>query len=499
MSNQGAAGPIRHRLSELPERASLPAAELLATPAESGRAEAGPEVGLEQRAAALLGSLPRPAELSPAAMVRIRERLGTLGEPSGSRPWWQWAAASTVALGAATMAAILLPRLGGTGPANELAVRELRLPDSGVARLHTRPGSELMLGGPGALVVPATPTQPPQLLDGRLAVRAGGEDVVVAAAGRRITIPKGHVAEVVVHLSELVRVAAYIGDTRLLNRGQALIVHEGTTWTSAGERPLAVECRGLVTAALAGGAWPSAGPCGDGVSATAAAAVVVSALPAEREPAPAEPPTGLLHPVVRPAARAPKVSTVLVTTAAPVVAKTAGPATAASHGPSGLAEESRLLGVALHQLHQERDGGAALRSLDSYQQRFPKGLLTEEAQAARIDALLMLDHRSEALALLEQTQFQRLGRGGELRVVRAELRSSAGRCREALADFAAVLTSTAAPAPPPVAERALYGQASCYTQLADASRARAALEQYLTRFPTGRFAEAARRSLQALP
>ena len=41
-------------------------------------------------------------------------------------------------------------------------------------------------------------------------------------------------------------------------------------------------------------------------------------------------------------------------------------ADAAGAAESGLAAESRLLGVALHQLRQERDGNAALRSLELY-------------------------------------------------------------------------------------------------------------------------------------
>ena len=56
-----------------------------------------------------------------------------------------------------------------------------------------------------------------------------------------------------------------------------------------------------------------------------------------------------------------------------------------------------------------------------------KLVLKQQAQAARVDALLLLGRRSEALGLLEQTTFTRLPRGGELTVLRGELRAASGR------------------------------------------------------------------------
>ena len=504
MLNQKDMGPLRHRLSEPPQ-----------SPAPTDRwpgrdagapARENPLPGdhIARRAAELLGNLPRPEELSPAAQVRIRDRLAAADTKA---PRWPWAVAAT-ALGAAATAVFLLPRLSGGlfQSGDELLVRELRLPESGVARLRTAPGSEWFLVGPGSLSLPAEAApRVAQLKEGRLAVRADRSDVVVDAGSRRVTIPKGHLAEVVVHLGELVRVAAYVGDSRLGAGEHPLLVRAGTAWTREGERPLSAACRGLFIAALAGEPWPSAADCGDNPVELRAAAPVVTALPAEAGSAaarPADEPTAGARPTVRPAVRAarPSAGAVPVLAAgAPAAAPLGTGAAVADATESGLAAESRLLGVALHQLRQERDGNAALRSLELYQQRFPGGLLVEEAQAARLDALLLLDHRSEALKLLDQMQFQRLGRGGELRVVRAELRASAGRCREALGDFSAVLAATAAPPPPPVAERALYGRASCLAALSDSPGARAGLEQYLSQFPSGRFADAARRSLQNLP
>ena len=72
----------------------------------------------------------------------------------------------------------------------------------------------------------------------------------------------------------------------------------------------------------------------------------------------------------------------------------ASPLPEGGQGPSELALHDEVTRI-------KEEGAAALRSLELYTQRFPGGLLAEEAQAARLDALLLLDHRSEALQLLD--------------------------------------------------------------------------------------------------
>lgn len=166
---------------------------------------------------------------------------------------------------------------------------------------------------------------------------------------------------------------------------------------------------------------------------------------------------------------------------------------------SALAIESRLLGLALRELRQTRDAKQALIRLDEYASRFPSGLLKEEAQAARVDALMVLGRRQDALVLLDKTTFTRLPRGGELTVLRGELRAASGRCRDALPDFAA---SVEASSTAEVAERGLYGQAMCRAHLGDLSGAEIDLRAYLARFPSGRFhasAQATLRNLSATP
>ena len=166
---------------------------------------------------------------------------------------------------------------------------------------------------------------------------------------------------------------------------------------------------------------------------------------------------------------------------------------------SALALESRLLGLALRELRQTHDAKQALVRLDEYSARFPSGLLKVEAQAARVDALMLLGRRDEALGLLEHTTFTRLPRGGELTVLRGELRAASGRCREALSDFAASGDSGSTAE---VAERGLYGQGMCRAHLGDLAGAESDLRAYLARFPAGRFrasAQATLRNLTATP
>ncbi|HJX63819.1 MAG TPA: hypothetical protein VJ860_07680 [Polyangia bacterium] len=159
--------------------------------------------------------------------------------------------------------------------------------------------------------------------------------------------------------------------------------------------------------------------------------------------------------------------------------------------PSALAQESRLLAGAIHKLRQEHDPGQALAMLDEHRARFEaKGALEPEANVTRIEALLRLGRHEQALGLLDGLTLATAGVGREMLVARAELRAEKGRCWAALNDFNLLLS---ADAPPDlITERALYGRATCRAQMGDGAGARTDLEQYLVRFPKGRFADSAR-------
>jgi tetratricopeptide (TPR) repeat protein len=161
---------------------------------------------------------------------------------------------------------------------------------------------------------------------------------------------------------------------------------------------------------------------------------------------------------------------------------------------SPIVAESRLLADALTALRQRRDPQQALRSLDAYERRFPEGALALEAAAARIDALLALGRRGQALDGLEALPLARVPRGAELRVLRGELRAGRGRLDEAADDFTAVLSAGDAPAA--VIERALYGRGSCRSRLGDAGGARGDLREVVRRFPNGAHARDAERALR---
>lgn len=170
----------------------------------------------------------------------------------------------------------------------------------------------------------------------------------------------------------------------------------------------------------------------------------------------------------------------------PVVA----PAPRASSPPrssadaKALAAETEVMERVLLKLRKERDPRGALALLDQSQALFTHGSLGLEAQVARIDALLALSRNAEALALLERVPFAQVGRGGELRLVRAELRA-ASDCGRALADFDVLVKQ---PLSAPLAERALYGRAACELGVGDREQGKRDLNQYLARFPHGRFA-----------
>ncbi len=157
-----------------------------------------------------------------------------------------------------------------------------------------------------------------------------------------------------------------------------------------------------------------------------------------------------------------------------------------------LAAESGLVRRAVEKLRVERDAAAALGILDDYQARFPNGVFANEARFARIDALLVLGRRAEALEVLEKAGLGELPRHGELRVLRGELLAEAGRCREAVEAFTRELDSGLTGS---LAERSLHGRAICRGILGDRAGSRADSLLYLERHPQGQFAGEVRQAL----
>lgn len=157
-----------------------------------------------------------------------------------------------------------------------------------------------------------------------------------------------------------------------------------------------------------------------------------------------------------------------------------------------IAQEAQLLGLALQRLRQDHDPRGALAALDAHAARFPATALGPEADITRVDALLALDRRQPALAVLDRLSLPATTRGRELAVVRAELRAGAKRYAEAIADFTRTLADGGQDT---LSERALHGRIACDLATGDEARARADLRDYLARFPTGRFAPGVRRTL----
>jgi hypothetical protein len=167
------------------------------------------------------------------------------------------------------------------------------------------------------------------------------------------------------------------------------------------------------------------------------------------------------------------------------------PERAPETAPSPMALESELLQRALLKLRRDHDARAAIALLDEYRERFPRGVLSVEASVARIDALLLLGRREDALALLARLPIDRVGRSVELQLLRAELYAERD-CGQALPDFDAVVLASGATG---LAERALYGRAGCRLRLGDAAGGRGDLQTYLRRYPAGRFADQVRARL----
>ena len=177
------------------------------------------------------------------------------------------------------------------------------------------------------------------------------------------------------------------------------------------------------------------------------------------------------------------------------------PATAPAASPSGnpakrpardsLSEE-RLLAAAVRALRAETNPRSALTALDEYRAHYPHGRLFVEAEVLRVDALAALKHTPEALRVLDGLDFAEMPGGLARQVQRGELRAASGRQREAETDFANVLLR-AHSQDLDLVERALWGRAQSRASFGDENGARLDANEYLRRFPNGRFAAAAAR------
>jgi hypothetical protein len=139
-----------------------------------------------------------------------------------------------------------------------------------------------------------------------------------------------------------------------------------------------------------------------------------------------------------------------------------------------------------------RDPTTCLGLLDEYAERFPRGVFRVEAELIRLDALLRAGRSADALRLLDrwqQGEFAELARPRELSVLRRELLAGEGRCAEALAGDVDTGGDSA------LDERWLYLRGVCHGRSGAVSTARQEFQEYLRKYPQGRFVSEVRRAM----
>jgi hypothetical protein len=195
-----------------------------------------------------------------------------------------------------------------------------------------------------------------------------------------------------------------------------------------------------------------------------------------------------------PSASPPAEATAPDTATAPANQDATGLGAAASQRPRPT--EAALLAEAFRAVRARGNGAAALRSLDRYDRLFPAGILRGEVRIARVEALLALGRRGEALPLLKGIEDAGAVLTRNVRIARAEMLVEEGSCASALVDFADLLAS---PEADDAAGRALYGRASCSLRAGDVAAGRRDLERYVSLFPAGTLAARARAALDRSP
>ncbi len=475
---------------------------------------------LAERLRQLAGAAP-PA-LSATQVARVAERLRER-ELRGRRPWLAPALAA-VAVGGCALAAVTAWRRtvvpatatapAATAPATATAMaaatatqtaataplRELMAATGERVTLDGDGAARLVLAGPAAAALSATGAV--TLRSGRLAVRAAERPMVVESPVGRVTVAARSLVEITYRSSGW-QVAAYVGEASVEWRevGRRLQIGAGSALGPQGVEAIDGARRTEVERWV-GEPTPPPPPTAPQERAprttapklaTVAPRLVVTPPPLVEQPI-AEPLPLVEQPVVQEPATAPEPPKVEPPPSLPRAAPPPSlPRAAPPPTEAAIRVESALIATAMRQLRED-DPTAALASLDVYRDRFPAGVLRPEADRLLVHALLRTGRRGDALGRLDRLTLADASSQRELLVVRGELRSQAGRCLDAVDDFARALGADG----DGVAERALVGHARCAARLGDPDRARADLERYPSRFPHGRFADETRRSLTSV-
>lgn len=420
----------------------------------------------ERFAAEVLRAVGEPLALDLLGLERLRRRLGAriaARRRSGVRRLLRPALVTAAIL---VTAGVVLAARGLLRARNEGG---LRVPAGTVARFGLRDGRIALAGRAVARIERNGALT---LDEGTLALATGEQPAVISRGDVNVRVAPHSVARAMVSSDRDPDVAVVAGSLRVERLGAAIDVAAG------------YECQNGKCVAL---------------GATESDAVRRLLDPSTAPESPTGPPAA---PAGVPSMGGDKpLSTTRVATRLPLArpvrpvmrrdSASARPSTVVALAPDPAESESHLLGQALRKLRQEHDARGALALLDQYSQRFAGGRLAPEAALGRLEALMTLGRHQESLRLIESTPALPLGR--ETIVLRGELRASAGRCVEAIADFGAALSATPRDG---LDDRALFGRAFCRARGGDRAGGRAELERYLSIFPKGSFAVEARHALE---
>jgi hypothetical protein len=319
---------------------------------------------------------------------------------------------------------------------------------------------------------------------GRLLLTTADQAIRVFAGADRLLVRPRSFVEVTVRDYKGVKIAAFSGSVELEDPSStSFSLSSGKQWNEG------------VISSTTGEAAASAKTIADDEN--AAKSLCADPIPATKTPAPedeAAAPTALPQ---QPRPVSPHVQSRVESQplAEPPIENIAPPEPPSAPSPErkGPLEGATLLADAISALRQDHDPRMAIRYLDDLARGGAGSEFAEEAALVRVEALQALGDAHGSLMVLDTLSLPDTPRGFELLLMRADLRAKEHRYRGAVDDYSMLINRGHG------AENAFVGRAGCKFQLGDGASARLDLEQYLVRFPNGRFTAEARRALGARP